>query len=513
MARQVVRDRAGAEVGACRAGECGKKGGGLAWLTMGTKRIFISYRRSDAAAVAGRLADLLMQQFGGDSVFMDVDAIPPGVDFIQFIRDAVKLSDAMLVVIGPSWLEGRLHNPHDFVRLEIEAGLESGLPVLPVLVEDAQFPLIANLPSSLRPLAERQAIRLRHESFRHDSARLVTAVSNHLHGGHLARSERTTHSAWRWLVDFVRNLLAPSDISLPEADQSSDRTGEGPSERSAPSRDELERLGDIVRRARASGVPLARILGIVEDASCEGLNHSKSVEQIEEHLLAFQSGTTLPIMNARLETIFWNQALESRRSQAFAEYLVRFPHGSHVARATKLRDQLISEAGGFDPGMPRIFLNYRRSDSQDTADRMYAVLSKAVPPQNIVMDVDRESIMPGLPVEPQLRKLVARCNVMFAVIHSRWIDELVRRQAQHDSGQQIDFVRMELKCGLERGDDMPVVPVLAEGVGHPRPTDLPEDIRRLSERSSTRLSRDRFDEDVLGLLNRITSGFERNTSP
>ena len=242
------------------------------------------------------------------------------------------------------------------------------------------------------------------------------------------------------------------------------------------------------------------------------LNSTQSVEELEEHLRAFPTGTTLPIIKARLEAIFWNRAISSRRPQAFAEYLIRFPYGAHVDRARTLRDQLIAETGGFDPDMPRIFLNYRRADSQDTADRVYAILSKTMPPQNIVMDVDRESIMPGLPVEPQLRRLVSQCHVMLALIHNKWLDEIVRRQEQHENGQQIDFVRVELKCGLERGDAMPVVPVLAEGVEHPRATDLPQDIRHLSERSSTRLSRERFDEDVLGLLNKVVAGF-RSSRP
>jgi hypothetical protein len=120
---------------------------------MTATRIFVSYRRSDAAAVAGRLADALESRFGPASVFMDVDAIPPGVDFTAFLRDAVAAAKVMLVVIGSNWLEAtsqdgrpRLHNPHDFVRLEIEAGLEAELTIVPILVDDARFPRPQDLP-------------------------------------------------------------------------------------------------------------------------------------------------------------------------------------------------------------------------------------------------------------------------------------------------------------------------------------------------------------------------------
>ncbi len=38
-------------------------------------RIFISYRRDDSAGHAGRIHDRLNREFGGDLLFMDVDAI------------------------------------------------------------------------------------------------------------------------------------------------------------------------------------------------------------------------------------------------------------------------------------------------------------------------------------------------------------------------------------------------------------------------------------------------------
>ena len=51
--------------------------------------IFVSYRRGDSGH-AGRLYDALAARFGADSVFMDVDAIDPGVDFAETIDRAVR---------------------------------------------------------------------------------------------------------------------------------------------------------------------------------------------------------------------------------------------------------------------------------------------------------------------------------------------------------------------------------------------------------------------------------------
>jgi hypothetical protein len=47
--------------------------------------IFISYRREDTAANAGRLYDRLSDRFGEDQVFMDIDSIPIGLDFTKAV--------------------------------------------------------------------------------------------------------------------------------------------------------------------------------------------------------------------------------------------------------------------------------------------------------------------------------------------------------------------------------------------------------------------------------------------
>jgi hypothetical protein len=80
--------------------------------------IFINYRREDSAGTAGRLHDRLAQAFGRKDIFMDVDQIPPGIDFAAHLTSQVAACKAFLVVIGPHWLnvkneagERRLHQP------------------------------------------------------------------------------------------------------------------------------------------------------------------------------------------------------------------------------------------------------------------------------------------------------------------------------------------------------------------------------------------------------------------
>lgn len=47
-------------------------------------KVFITYRREETAAHAGRLYDDMVARFGESNVFMDVD-MAPGVDFVDSI--------------------------------------------------------------------------------------------------------------------------------------------------------------------------------------------------------------------------------------------------------------------------------------------------------------------------------------------------------------------------------------------------------------------------------------------
>jgi TIR domain len=72
-----------------------------------SSKVFISYRRDDSAAHAGRVDDRLEREFGRDSLFMDVDAIPLGVDFVEVLGAEVAKCDVLLAIIGPNWLHAR----------------------------------------------------------------------------------------------------------------------------------------------------------------------------------------------------------------------------------------------------------------------------------------------------------------------------------------------------------------------------------------------------------------------
>ncbi len=120
--------------------------------------VFISYRREDSGGYAGRIYDRLTSRLGRENVFFDVDAIPPGRDFVDVLSDRVGKCDALLAVIGKHWVASadgqnrrRLDDPSDFVRIEIEAALQRDVPVIPVLVDGAPMPQSGELPDASIP--------------------------------------------------------------------------------------------------------------------------------------------------------------------------------------------------------------------------------------------------------------------------------------------------------------------------------------------------------------------------
>lgn len=149
---------------------------------MNDVRVFINYRRRDTRHVAGRLRDRIVSQFGADAVFVDVESIVPGQDYVEAIDSAVSRCTVMCVLIGETWLRPdadgvrRIDDEDDRLRLEIEAGLRHRTVVIPVLVDEATMPLAEELPASIEPLARHQAVRVRYDSFTGDSDRLLTVI-------------------------------------------------------------------------------------------------------------------------------------------------------------------------------------------------------------------------------------------------------------------------------------------------------------------------------------------------
>ena len=90
----------------------------------------------------------------------------------------------LIAVIGKNWNSSadkdnlrRLDDLDDFVRIEIEAALQRGIRVIPVLVDGATMPKREDLPDSLQKLRRRQAIEISHNRFDSDVERLNHTLS------------------------------------------------------------------------------------------------------------------------------------------------------------------------------------------------------------------------------------------------------------------------------------------------------------------------------------------------
>jgi len=160
-------------------------------------RIFISYRRGDSAGYAGRIYDRLAAHFGADAIFMDVDTIEAGVDFVEVLQNAVKSCDVLIALIGRRWLniqdvtgQRRLDTPEDFVRIEVAAALERDIRVIPVLVDGVTMPRSTELPDNLIALARRNALQVNHDSFNADSQRLISQLELALEAAERAKAEK-----------------------------------------------------------------------------------------------------------------------------------------------------------------------------------------------------------------------------------------------------------------------------------------------------------------------------------
>jgi hypothetical protein len=149
---------------------------------MSNGQIFISYRRDDSAGYTRAIYDRLVQHFSKDRVFMDVDAIEPGLPFDEAIKHALDKCEVLLVVIGRHWLDTRdglgprINDPQDFVRLEIAAALSRNIRVIPVLLDGARMPGEDELPEALGALARRNALEIRNSRFDVDTGTLIMAV-------------------------------------------------------------------------------------------------------------------------------------------------------------------------------------------------------------------------------------------------------------------------------------------------------------------------------------------------
>jgi TIR domain-containing protein len=159
-----------------------------AWYRSSAKgeivRVFISYRRNDSAGHVPELARMLQKSLvAGEAceIFMDVQDISPGRDFVDAMSAALDSTDVVLAVIGRHWLvtDGvrRLDEPTDNVRLELRTAIGTKTPLIAVLVDRGVLPSASEIPADIRGVTEARCIPVRDDTFDDDVGRLISAIA------------------------------------------------------------------------------------------------------------------------------------------------------------------------------------------------------------------------------------------------------------------------------------------------------------------------------------------------
>lgn len=187
---------------------------------MNPRKVFISYRHEHSAAYAKLLYERLNLRFP-DSIFVDLDSIRFGEDFVQKIDDAISSCGVLVALIDLTWISvgdangRRLDNPHDFVRLEIATALKRGVCVIPALLNGAPMPTADQLPEDLIPLTTRRALRISDEDLDYNASQLSEAVEREISQRGLgARPVAPRQARWHDFLELLSNPKPKSQVML-----------------------------------------------------------------------------------------------------------------------------------------------------------------------------------------------------------------------------------------------------------------------------------------------------------
>lgn len=188
-------------------------------------KIFISYRRDDARGHAVHLHSDLTRHFGADHIFMDTSGIEGGEDFVEVLEARLTTCEVLVAVIGRQWVdffnkpERSATGAMDWVLVEIATALKQNMPIVPVLVDDANFPAEKDLPAELEGFARLQAVRMRDDQWDHDLARLIRILRRVVKRNWLLLATLTIVSLLAMSYLFFQIATKPLSVKLDASNQ------------------------------------------------------------------------------------------------------------------------------------------------------------------------------------------------------------------------------------------------------------------------------------------------------
>ncbi|MEO1256116.1 MAG: SUMF1/EgtB/PvdO family nonheme iron enzyme, partial [Bacteroidota bacterium] len=154
--------------------------------------------------------------------------------------------------------------------------------------------------------------------------------------------------------------------------------------------------------------------------------------------------------------------------------------------------------------MTKIFISYRRADSQYVVDSIAKELEAIFGHSNVFLDVG--SIPFGVDFREYLNKQIAIHDVLLVIIGKDWAQIMKERSRQRD-----DFVRIEIESALQQ--NKLVIPVLVKDADMPNFSQLPESIHDLQWRNSATIRRRPYLEtDCARLIQGIQQYFGTTTT-
>jgi hypothetical protein len=206
-------------------------------------KIAISYRREDSLDITGRIFDRFAAHYGRESVFRDIDSMRPGIDFRRHIKATLDASDILIVVVGPKWLgrdqsgQARISNEADFVRFELETALSKGIPVIPLLVGQAEMPTAAQLPDSIKDLAFRHAVSVSSgKDFDHHVSVLISDVDRLLEAADEPSTTPTAAEAAKGSGGAASTAATAASSTIERQPQTPSAASDPPLARASPSK-------------------------------------------------------------------------------------------------------------------------------------------------------------------------------------------------------------------------------------------------------------------------------------
>jgi hypothetical protein len=156
--------------------------------------------------------------------------------------------------------------------------------------------------------------------------------------------------------------------------------------------------------------------------------------------------------------------------------------------------------------MSKIFLSYRRADSQDITNHLYAELRRAFGRENVFKDIN--TIRPGADFRLAIDQALHECRVALVMIGPSWAS-IADQSGRPRLFSPEDWVMQEVAAVLGRRD-VTVIPVLVGGASMPSANQLPPRLKQLAYRNAYILHSDLdFQHDIEQLIAEITRAVPR----